>query len=72
MQKHTEKALEVLRREVKAAIAKRGQTVEQFCWENDLNKATVSNFLNNKKDFRVSTLARIAAALGRDLEIQLK
>lgn len=60
------------RKEVLTEIRKNYSTVEQFCWENDLNKATLSNFLNNKKDFRISTLAQIAQALGRELEVRLK
>lgn len=61
-----------LRKEILGEIRKRYQTVERFCWENDLNKATLSNFLNNKKDFRISTLVQIASALGRDLKIKLE
>ena len=61
-----------LRKDVLNEINKRYKTVEQFCWENDLNKATLSNFLNDKKDFRVSTLAQIAKALGKDLKISLQ
>ncbi|MGE3261389.1 MAG: helix-turn-helix domain-containing protein [Bacteriovoracia bacterium] len=60
-----------LRKDVMSEINKHYKTVEQFCWENDLNKATLSNFLNDKKDFRVSTLAQIAKALGRELKISL-
>lgn len=60
-----------LRKDVLNEIKKRHKTVEQFCWENDLNKATLFNFLNDKKDFRVSTLAQIARALGKDLKISL-
>jgi lambda repressor-like predicted transcriptional regulator len=63
--------LAAFRKEVLAEIKKRSPTVEQFCWENDLNKATLSNFLNNKKDFRISTLAQIAHALGKELKISL-
>lgn len=61
-----------LRRDVLHEIKKRHKTVEQFCWENDLNKATPSNFLNDKKDFRVSTLAQIANALGKELKITMQ
>ncbi len=60
-----------LRKEVLSEIKKRYSTVEQFCWENDLNKATLSNFLNNKKDFRISTLVKIAKALGKDFKLSL-
>lgn len=65
-------ALAFLRKEVLAEIKQKNMTVEQFCWEHDLNKATLSNFLNNKKDFRVSTLVQIAKAMNRKLEIKLK
>ena len=61
-----------LRKEVLSEIKKRYSTVEQFCWENDLNKATLSNFINNRKDFRTSTLAQIAKALGKELKISLR
>ena len=65
-------ALAALRKEVLSEIKRRGQTVEQFCWENGLNKATLSNFINDKKDFRVSTLVQIAAALNKKLDIGLR
>lgn len=64
--------LAALRKEVLVEINRSYTTVEQFCWDKDLNKATISNFLNNKKDFRVSTLVQIATALEKDLEIKLK
>ncbi len=47
-------------------------TVEQFCWDKNLNKATVSNFLRGKKDFQVSTLVKIANALEMTLNIGLR
>jgi hypothetical protein len=46
-------------------------TVERFCWDNNLNKATVSNFLRGKKDFQLSTLVKIANTLGKRLTIRL-
>lgn len=64
--------LAALRKDVLAEIKRHYTTVEQFCWDNDVNKATISNFLNNKKDFRVSTLVQIAEALDKDLEIKIK
>lgn len=48
------------------------KTVEEFCWDKDLNKATISNFLRGKKDFRVSTLVKIAAAVGGELVIKIE
>lgn len=59
------------KKQVIAEIKKKYPTMEQFCWDNDLNKATLSNLLNDKKDFRVSTLARIAEALGKKISISL-
>ena len=64
--------LGVMRAQVERLIAEKYPTVEQFCWAKDLNKATVSNFLNQKKDFRVSTLLQLADALGADLIIKLQ
>jgi hypothetical protein len=72
MKHDTNDVLVALRKEVLIEIKKNYSTVEQFCWDNDLNKATVSNFLNNRKDFRVSTLKQIANALGREINITLK
>lgn len=64
--------LEDFRKEVQKEILKKYPTVEQFCWDKDLNKATMSNFFNNRKNFRISTLVQIAEALNSDLLIKLK
>ena len=64
--------LEEFRKEVHKEILKNYSTVEQFCWDKNLNKATLSNFLNNKKDFRISTLVQIAVALDSSLLVKLK
>lgn len=48
------------------------RTVEEFCWDRDLNKATISNLINDKKDFRISTLEKIAKALNKKLVIRLE
>ena len=61
-----------LREQVKKYIGANYDSVEDFCWKKGLNKATVSNFLNAKKDFQVSTLQKIADAMGRRLVIQVK
>lgn len=71
MSNEVKKALAPIKEQVKALIEKNYDTVEQFCWDNDLNKATISNFLNDKKDFRVSTLVQIAEALDKKLIIKL-
>jgi transcriptional regulator with XRE-family HTH domain len=64
--------LEYFRRQLLAAIEEDYDTIEQFCWDKDLSKATISNILNNKKDFSVSTLEKIAKALDMELIIKLK
>lgn len=61
-----------MRRQVLELIGASYKTTEEFCWEHDLNKATLSNFLNGKKDFQVSTLAKIARALKKRLVIRLE
>ncbi len=61
-----------LRKELLQEVKTQKITVEQFCWERNLNKATISNFVNGKKDFRVSTLVQIANALKKKLDISLK
>lgn len=61
-----------LRNELRKYIEQNFETVEEFCWANELNKATISNFLRDKKDFRVSTLLQIAAAMKRKLVIKTR
>ncbi len=63
--------LELLRKQIQDYISRQYSTVEQFCWDKNLNKATVSNFLNGKKDFQTSTLLKLAEATGRHLIIKL-
>ena len=64
--------LEQFRKQMISEIEKNYKTVEEFCWETGLSKATVSNIINNKKDFSVSTLFKIAEALNKNLIIKLK
>lgn len=71
MAKSTRDDLRNMREQVRKLILARYDTVEQFCWDKDLSKATVSNFLRNRKDFNVSTLSKIAQALGKSLTIKL-
>lgn len=72
MKKPNQDALEVMRTQVNALIEQNYKTVEDFCWQTDLSKATVSNFLNSKKDFQVSTLEKISTALKKKLTIKLE
>ncbi len=71
MKKNTD-VLSEMRAQVSELILKSYPTVEQFCWDQGLNKATVSNFLKDKKDFQVSTLVKIAKALKYRLVIRLE
>jgi sugar diacid utilization regulator len=71
MQKANTDPLASMRKQVKEMILESYSTVEQFCWDKKLNKATVSNFLRSKKDFQISTLRKIANALGKRLTIRL-
>ena len=71
MAKKHEDALSQIRRQVEKYIEDNYSTVEEFCWDKNLNKATVSNFLRSKKDFRVSTLVQLSEALGKSLVIRL-
>lgn len=65
-------SLKVMQRQLEDYIGKNYDSVEEFCWDKGLNKATISNFLRGKKDFQISTLERIAKALGKKLVIQAK
>lgn len=67
-----DKLIEQFRNQMINAINQNYDTVEQFCWDTGLSKATVSNIINNKKDFSISTLAKIAKALDKELIIKLK
>ena len=65
-------SLFLMQKQVREHIEKNYTTIEQFCWDKGLNKATVSNFLKNKKDFQISTLEKLAKATGKKLSIYLK
>ena len=66
------KVMEQFRNQLLAEIKKNYETVEQFCWDTGLSKATVSNIINNKKDFSVSTLQKIAKAVGKEIILKMK
>jgi transcriptional regulator with XRE-family HTH domain len=61
-----------IRNEILRVINEQYETVEQFCWDKNLSKATISNILNNKKDFSVSTLIKISTALNKKLKIKME
>jgi transcriptional regulator with XRE-family HTH domain len=64
-------ALALMRKQVKESILKSYSTMEQFCFDTDINKATLSNFMHGKKDFQISTLVKIARALKKKITIRL-
>ncbi len=65
--------LENFRKQVYLAIKKQYPSVEKFCFENDIDKSILSRFLSGKqKDFKISTLHRIAQGLDKTVEIKLK
>jgi hypothetical protein len=64
--------LQSVREQVLKLIRQDYPTVERFCWEKGLNKATLSYFLRGKKDFQISTLVRIARALDREVVVRLQ
>lgn len=72
MQEKEAGALNHMREQVRIYIDSSYETVEQFCWDRGVNKATISNFLRGKNDFRISTLVQIAEACEMELEIHLK
>lgn len=70
MKDQNEDPLATARETLKKELYKEYDTVELFCWDKGLNKATISNFLNNKKDFQISTLVQIANALEKKLIVR--
>ncbi len=64
-------SLTEMRRQLLLHIEQNYKTVEEFCWDKGLNKATVSNFLRNRKDFQVSTLEKLADAMDGELSIRV-
>lgn len=58
-----------LRSDLYQYITDNYDSVEAFCWDKELCKATVSNFLNDKKDFQLSTLVKLAHAMDCELVV---
>lgn len=61
-----------LRNMLNKYIEKNYQSVEEYCWDVGLSKSTISNFLNSKKDFQLSTLEKIAKSMGKELKVTAK
>ena len=67
------RAIERVRADILRLIAKDYRTIEKFAYENELNKSTLSKFLNAKRlDVRLSTLEQIAKGLGKKLVVRLE
>ena len=65
--------LTVLGKNIAKAIKKRGfESQEQFAWEIDLPKTTLSRIIRGKGDVRISKLAKIARALKVKVDDLLK
>ena len=67
-----EDALDLLREKLKMYIDNNFNTIEEFCWTNEIAKSTISNFFAKKYDSKVSTMEKIAKAMGKKLSIDVK
>ena len=72
MEDDLKETLKIVRDELYGHIKKNYSTIEAFCWDKNVNKATISNFLSHRKDFQVSTLLKISKALDKKLVISLE
>lgn len=62
-----------LRTQVKELALKKHRTLEKFCYEEDIQKSTVSRLVNGQRtEFRIETLMKVAAALGKKLVIRIE
>jgi hypothetical protein len=71
-EKRNHNVLNDLRDSLKVHISEAYPTVEFFCSQRKLNKATVSNFLRGTKDFRISTIVKLANAIDKKLSIRFE
>ena len=62
---------EKLRHLIRVAAHEEG-SVEAWCWENELPKSTISDFMRSKSDLRFSTLSKICVALGVELILNVR
>lgn len=72
MKEKRQDPLGTLRTQIQELITESYPTVEQFCWDKDVAKSTVSNFLNADRDPRFSTIEKLAEALGKKVVIRLE
>lgn len=72
MKEKRQDPLGTLRTQIQELIMESYPTVEQFCWDKDVPKSTVSNFLNADRDPRFSTIENLAQALGKKIVIRLE
>jgi hypothetical protein len=72
MKKETNPELEKMRNDVIKYIDRNYKSMGEFCIDKKLSKATISNLINRKKDFQLSTLRNIARAIDKEIVISLK
>ena len=71
--KDMSKVLQGFTKQVRNEIDGNYRTREKFCFENEIDTALISRFLSKEqRDFRVSTLDRIAKGLKKRLVIKLE
>ena len=65
--------LQELKKDIKLSILEQYPTIENFCFINDLPKATISRLLSEADpNFTMQTLMKVAHALGKTVEMRLK
>jgi len=60
---------EKISQEIASHIKINYKTIEQFAYTNDLSKGQLSEFLNGKRDIRLSTFLRICRHLGLKVKL---
>jgi len=63
------KEAEKIGQEIASHIKANYKTTEQFAYANDLSKGQLSEFLNGKRDIRLSTLLKICGHLGLKVKL---
>lgn len=68
-----EKLLTTLGQNLSKALKKSPYpSVEQFCWDQDLSKSTLSRMLRGQVDVRISKLHKISQTLGVSIDKLLR
>ena len=68
MQQYQSASLDKFKKIASGHIERQYKTMEEFSFVNDISKSLISNFFSGKqKDFKYSTVERIAKALGIEI-----